>query len=600
MEVDEHRRVLDEVCARWTTRVAGSAGHGRAEAEQGVAEAYRAAGAEPPEVVVWLDSPVAGAVAAWTLRHGHRHPRPEERPQVRAAWAEAGAAPQAPPAMSGRDVDALTREAERRVGRATWPRIVDEITRRVDRPTWAMSADLVQQWRLRASGSGDPAQLARVYADVAARLADGLPPLLPGEPAADTVHAIVRDMILDAVRGAPHNGSRPADEQWQEIWDEARPPLDPVALYAVSSLTAAGAAVAAPVDALLRTAGSVGWWWAFGRVAVLTPPPSELHTDARGVPHRADGPAIRFADGLAHHLWHGHLVPDDLVVPGWSAADIVEASDEELQRRAARWLGADSHTARLPAGYVVPDLRRCALERLGWARFAAEAALAPVAGPVADPDDPEATLTLYDVPRAVFGRPARVVIRTGGTGDGAGLPVPADAADPATAAAWLGGADPEPAPDPEPLRRIREDPRLRDLMRHLDWDLDAVDHVEEVHLLSGARLEPIGGHGTGGTYFLCGDGPRRPVLYLDSEGGAEVLGRDLTEALELVVSADPDGGEPEEADEEAAEALGLTPLDAEAYRARRRDAEALAAALTVIATVRGGAYEYRPGTWFRC
>ena len=36
----------------------------RAEAEAGVAEAYRAAGMEPPEIVVWVDSPMAGAIAA--------------------------------------------------------------------------------------------------------------------------------------------------------------------------------------------------------------------------------------------------------------------------------------------------------------------------------------------------------------------------------------------------------------------------------------------------------------------------------------------------------------------------------------------------------
>ncbi|MFI0353153.1 DUF6745 domain-containing protein [Actinomadura sp. 9N407] len=583
---DEHRRSVDESSARWAARAAGA---DRAEAERGVTELYRAAGLEPPKAFVWLDSPVAGAVAAWTLMHGHGHPRLAEHPQARTVWAEAGTAPQGLPATSEPDAYGLAEEAARHIGWEPWSRLQDEIARQVAQPTWAMPSALVEQWRLQTIASGDAAYLARVHADVTKRLAERLPPLVP---------AGSRDAVRDALQdhGA---GPRSTDEQWQEIWQAARAPSNPVPLVSAAFLATVGATVSEPVDAFMRIAAAIGWWWALDGVALLTPPPPELHTDSRGVPHRADGPAIRFADGLTHYFWHGHMVPPDLIAPGWSASDIAEASDDELQGRAARQLGPGSFTGRLPAKYVVPDLRRCAVERLGWSRFAAEAALPPVTGPAADPHDPGTTLTLYDVPEAVFGRPARVVVRTGGTADGTGLLVPTDADDPVAAAAWLGGDGPEPAPEPALLRRIRESPDLTGDVAGLDFELGPGGHVEDVHLISGSRLEAIGGHGTGGTYFLCGDGPRRPLLYADSEGGAQVLGRDLTEALELMVSAHPDDGDPEEADEEAAGALGLTPLEPEAYRARHRAAETMAAALTLIMTVEGNGYEYRRGTWFR-
>ncbi|MFB4317740.1 DUF6745 domain-containing protein [Actinomadura sp. 21ATH] len=579
---DEHRRAVDELCAGWADRAARA---DRGEAERGVSELYRDAGLRPPEVFVWLDSPVAGAVAAWTLAHGHAHPRLAGLPGARTAWAEAGAAPRGTPLGSGPDAYDLAEEAARRIGRESWHRLQDGIARQVTRPTWAMSSGVVQQWRLQAAGAGDPAYLERVRADVAARLIEDLPPLFPASE-------------RDAVRGAlrPHGAApRPTAGQWEEVWRSARRPGDPAPIISAALLATLGATIPEPVGALARIVPAAGWWWALDGAAILTPPPAELHLDARGVPHRADGPAVRFADGLAHHFWHGHLVPSDLIVPGWSAADIAAASDGELQERAARRLGPESYTGRLPARHVVPDLRRCAAERMGWGRFAAEAALPRVAGPVAVPDEPGATLALYDVPEAVFGRPARVVVHS----DGTGRPVPADAGDPVAAAAWLGDGS-GAAPEPALLRRIRQDPGLTDLMAGLDFDLARDEHVEEVHLACGARLEPIGGHGTGGTYFLCGDAPRRPVLYADSEGGAEVLGRDLAEALELIVSAHPDGRDPEEADEEAADALGLTPLGPEEYRARRQAGHALAAALTLIMTVEGNAYEYRPGTWFRC
>ncbi|MFR9795920.1 hypothetical protein ACL02U_08455 [Streptomyces sp. MS06] len=39
-----------------------------------------------------------------------------------------------------------------------------------------------------------------------------------------------------------------------------------------------------------------------------------------------------------------------------------------------------------------------------------------------------------------------------------------------------------------------------------DFDLDRGDHVEAVHLASGAALEGFAGDGAGGTYFFCGNG----------------------------------------------------------------------------------------------
>ncbi|GAA1937643.1 hypothetical protein GCM10009837_74870 [Streptomyces durmitorensis] len=37
----------------------------------------------------------------------------------------------------------------------------------------------------------------------------------------------------------------------------------------------------------------------------------------------------------------------------------------------------------------------------------------------------------------------------------------------------------------------------------VNFDVSRAYHVEDVHLASGASLEPIAGDDTGGTYFLC-------------------------------------------------------------------------------------------------
>ncbi|MEU7124422.1 hypothetical protein [Streptomyces zaomyceticus] len=69
-----------------------------------------------------------------------------------------------------------------------------------------------------------------------------------------------------------------------------------------------------------------------------------------------------------------------------------------------------------------------------------------------------------------------------------------------------------------------------------DFDLDRDDHVEQVHLASGTRLEGFAGDGAGGTFFFCGEGgEERPILYADSEGGAALVAIGLAELVRLLL-----------------------------------------------------------------
>jgi hypothetical protein len=88
------------------------------------------------------------------------------------------------------------------------------------------------------------------------------------------------------------------------------------------------------------------------------------------------------------------------------------------------------------------EIRRCAIEALGWDRFVADAHLSIVHGPVDDPGNPGQTISLYDVPRAIYPTPVRVLLCTNGSPerDGRrrrfGLTVPADISHAVTAAGW--------------------------------------------------------------------------------------------------------------------------------------------------------------------
>ncbi|MEW9547415.1 DUF6745 domain-containing protein [Nonomuraea sp. NPDC050783] len=105
---------------------------------------------------------------------------------------------------------------------------------------------------------------------------------------------------------------------------------------------------------LRRVAGCAGWWWPYERVAVVTERPVELHLDDLGRLHRADGPALAYADGFALHAWHG------MPVPAGFGASMRELTPERIR--------AEENA----------ELRRAMLEHFGLDRYLAESGARPL------------------------------------------------------------------------------------------------------------------------------------------------------------------------------------------------------------------------------
>ena len=83
------------------------------------------------------------------------------------------------------------------------------------------------------------------------------------------------------------------------------------------------------------------------------------------------------------------------------------------------------------------------------------------------------------------------------------------------------------------LDRIRQNTRAAALLAEVfDFDVTRLEPVEPVRLASGGELRAIAGDASGGTFFLCDDGP---VLYADSEGGAAIIAADPAAVIRLVV-----------------------------------------------------------------
>jgi hypothetical protein len=164
------------------------------------------------------------------------------------------------------------------------------------------------------------------------------------------------------------------------------------------------------------------------KFAIVSDRQTSVHTetvDGWNRLHSENGPSRTWSDGWAIWHWHGTRVPRDLVEDnGWTVAKIHAEPNSEI--------------------------RRCAIERIGWGRYATEAGLELVSE---EPDpghpDPTATLRLYDMPDAqtVIGGDVRVLVMTNGSPDRSGATrtygetVPATIDGAVDAAAWQYGVD---------------------------------------------------------------------------------------------------------------------------------------------------------------
>jgi hypothetical protein len=90
------------------------------------------------------------------------------------------------------------------------------------------------------------------------------------------------------------------------------------------------------------------------------------------------------------------------------------------------------------------EVRRCAIERIGWGAFIDQAGLR-IVGQAADPGNPGSELRLYDLPYRRWGAPTRLLLAVNGSveRDGTrrryGLRVPPWFDDPLDAAGWTYG-----------------------------------------------------------------------------------------------------------------------------------------------------------------
>ena len=177
------------------------------------------------------------------------------------------------------------------------------------------------------------------------------------------------------------------------------------------------------LDINCALARATGWWWPFDDVCVMAERPTTLHTeptpDARFGQrrlHHDEAPAIQFADRKALYVLHGTVVPE--------------------------WVMDDPTVERIARERNV-EVRRCAIERLGWDVYISEAGMTLI-DQADDPGNVDGTLALYATPPSVR-RSGRILLVLNGSRerDGTrrryGLPVPDGMSSALDAAGWTYG-----------------------------------------------------------------------------------------------------------------------------------------------------------------
>jgi hypothetical protein len=178
------------------------------------------------------------------------------------------------------------------------------------------------------------------------------------------------------------------------------------------------------LDLWAAVARACGWWWPTRTVCVLSERPAEVHTEpvpgaSRGERrlHSEAGQAVRYDDGWGVFAWHGTRVP--------------------------AWVVTGPTVERI-AGETNIEVRRCAIEHIGWDVYIDSAGLRLVDA-ASDPGNPGCELRLYELPPTPWRQPQRVLLAVNGSveRDGRrrryGLAVPRSIDDPVAAAAWSYG-----------------------------------------------------------------------------------------------------------------------------------------------------------------
>jgi hypothetical protein len=403
----------------WLARGLATGPADRAEVERGITSLYAAAKRPPPPLTIWMDSPLGGLFAAAVLWDQLRGQLGDQ------LWGQLG--DQLRGQLGDQLRGQLWGQLWGQLGDQLRGQLGDQLRGQLRGQLWGQLGDQLrgqlgdQLWGQLGGQLGDQLgdQLrGQLWGQLGGQLGGQLWGQLRGQlwgQLGDQLGGQLGGQLGDQLRGQLGDqlyrcGYGQHDIPWVAFYEFGRSIGVEYQQFAADGL-----------DALAKLADG-GWWWPFEGAVVLTDRPMVLSRDQDGRLHAERGPALAYADGYALWAWHGVRVPQDLIETGWTVEQIMRCENVEV--------------------------RRCAIEKLGWDTFAAQAGLSLIAT-APDPGNAGQTIELFDVPERIYGADVCVAIVTNGTPerDGTrrryGLTTPREIRDPLAALAWTYELEPD-------------------------------------------------------------------------------------------------------------------------------------------------------------
>jgi len=276
---------IPEVRDQWLATGLSTERADRPRAEAGVRLAYEAAGLEPPKIIVWLDSPMAGAMGAALL--------------------------------SGTKVAGAQVRAQ--VGAQVWAQVRDQVRDQVGAQVWAQVGD--QVWA-QVRGQVGVQVGDQVWAQVGAQVWDQV---------WDQVWAQVGAQVRDPVRAQVRDWSSGCAWGQHDAWLSFYDTFDELGIVDGAER----------IRGLVGVARNCGWWWPLAGAVVLCERTNRILRDPQGRLHCADGPALSYPGDFHIWCWHGTPVPQDLIETPWDVTRIMAESNTEVRRCAIEKMGWD-------------------------------------------------------------------------------------------------------------------------------------------------------------------------------------------------------------------------------------------------------------------
>jgi hypothetical protein len=255
---------IREVADQWVRAGLSTQRCDRPRAEASVRSAYRSAGLNEPQLIVWMDSPLGGMFAAAVIKGAAT-----AMPLANHVWSLIGEQPW----------DLVVARLGIRPAQHLWTQITDQMADRLGDQLKNRLSDPLERHLDDQFGRPFAEELRnRLWSQLNDRYGDRL---------GDRSKRHLRD---------PNGGHRinVDDGAWAalSLW------RDSAWLASMTcAVSLAGLANSPRLDAVCAACREVDWWWPMNESVVLTDRPTVISRDTSGRVHDADGPALAYADG---------------------------------------------------------------------------------------------------------------------------------------------------------------------------------------------------------------------------------------------------------------------------------------------------------------